>query len=397
MSLKQMGGMRFCHIRLNSRFHYFWAMAGIYVHIPFCKQQCSYCDFHFSTTFSDYRSEMIDAICKELTERKNYLEAQNISTIYLGGGTPSVLTRSELAQILDTIHANFKIIDPEISLEANPDDITNTSLQDWKNLGVNRLSIGLQSFKKEDLEWMNRAHTVLEAEKCVALAKSFGFNDLTVDLMYGLPGLTMDEWKNHIEKVIAMGVSHISAYCLTVEEKTALDNWVKKGKIVPASEDQQSDQFVLLLELLEKNRFHQYEISNFCLEGSESRHNSNYWKGAWYLGVGPSAHSFNGATRSWNVANNRAYLKGVEKGTFDVELERLSERDQFNERILTGLRTIYGVPLNEIKALATPDESFERNWREFINAEWMTLEDDRLVLTKEGRLRADYIASELFL
>lgn len=392
-----MGGMSFYHIRVNSRFHYFWAMAGIYVHIPFCKQQCSYCDFHFSTTFSDYRTEMIDAICKELSERKEYLEDQSVSTIYFGGGTPSILTKHELAQILETIHTNFEVVDPEISMEANPDDISRTSLQEWKSLGVNRLSIGLQSFKQEDLKWMNRAHSVTEAENCVELARSFGFENLTVDLMYGLPGLTLDEWKNHVEKVIAMGVSHISAYCLTVEEKTALNNWVKKGKIIPASEDQQSDQFVLLLELLEKNGFYQYEISNFCLPGSESGHNSNYWKGAWYLGVGPSAHSFNGSTRSWNVANNRAYLKGIANETFDIELEQLSNVDQFNERILTGLRTVYGVPLDEIKALATPDENFERNCREFMDSKWMKVENNRLVLTKEGRLRADYIASELFL
>tara|TARA_B110000902_G_scaffold153956_1_gene176854 strand:- start:44519 stop:45646 length:1128 start_codon:yes stop_codon:yes gene_type:complete len=372
-------------------------MAGIYIHIPFCKQKCTYCDFHFSTTFEEYRQKMIESIANEFVERKDYLENKGINTIYFGGGTPSLLDQNELQIIINAIYQNFDVDEGiEISLEANPDDITDEKLEDWTAVGINRLSIGLQSFKTEDLEWMNRAHTVDEALTCVRKAQEAGISNLTVDLIYGLPNLSLDEWKSHIQQVLDFGVPHISAYCLTVEENTALNNLVNKGKMTVADDDQQSDQFKLLVSLLEENGFDQYEISNFSKAGFESKHNSNYWKGEWYLGVGPSAHSFNGLSRAWNVANNRKYLAAIDKGESHLETEILSSENQFNEYLLTGLRTAYGVDLQKLKKIAPLNNLFTVNCATFINEGWMVSTNNVLILTKEGRLKADYIASELF-
>lgn len=337
------------------------------------------------------------AIGIELKDRVAYLENQPIETIYFGGGTPSILTGLEIAGLLEVIYENFDVQqDVEITLEANPDDISLDSLRQWKVLGVNRLSIGLQSFKASDLEWMNRAHTVEEAQNCVRLAQSEGFDNLTVDLIYGLPNLSMEDWRTHVQTVIDFGVPHISAYCLTVEEKTALHKMVTAGKITTASDDQQSDQFLVLLELLEEHGYAQYEISNFSKPNFESQHNGNYWKGEWYLGVGPSAHSFNGTTRRWNVANNRGYLKAIELKTNYSETEELTSENQFNERILTGLRTKHGVDLSELSIILALEKVFLDKIQSFIGEKWMIQENERIFLSKEGRLRADYIASELF-
>ena len=315
----------------------------------------------------------------------------------MGGGTPSLLDQNELQIIINAIYQNFDVDEGiEISLEANPDDITDEKLEDWTAVGINRLSIGLQSFKTEDLEWMNRAHTVDEALTCVRKAQEAGISNLTVDLIYGLPNLSLDEWKSHIQQVLDFGVPHISAYCLTVEENTALNNLVNKGKMTVADDDQQSDQFKLLVSLLEENGFDQYEISNFSKAGFESKHNSNYWKGEWYLGVGPSAHSFNGLSRAWNVANNRKYLAAIDKGENHLETEILSSENQFNEYLLTGLRTAYGVDLQKLKKIAPLNNLFTVNCATFINEGWMVSTNNVLILTKEGRLKADYIASELF-
>lgn len=372
-------------------------MAGIYIHIPFCKQKCTYCDFHFSTTFEQYRTEMIASIVSEIEVRKPYLEGKDIQTIYFGGGTPSILLEEELNQILSKIYDVFNVTDDvEITLEANPDDISNDNLDVWKKAGVNRLSIGLQSFKKSDLEWMNRAHTAEDSLECIKRAQDKGFFNITVDLMYGLPDLTMNEWEDHIQRIIDLNVPHISAYCLTVEDKTVLSNWVKNEKIIPASEDQQSDQFLKLLELLEANEFTQYEISNFSKTGHESRHNSNYWKGEWYIGVGPSAHSFNGTSRSWNLRNNPKYISAIKEGLTYIETEELSKIDQFNERILIGLRTVYGVNLDDLAQLLPILTQFNENLTNFQEQGWIIEANNRLTLTKEGKLRADHIAAELF-
>lgn len=372
-------------------------MAGIYIHIPFCKQKCTYCDFHFSTTFDEYRSAMIGAIVQEIEKRKAYIEGHEIRTIYFGGGTPSLLNKAELLSILNKVNSVFNVVnDVEVTLEANPDDINLENLTIWKTAGVNRLSIGLQSFKKSDLEWMNRAHTMEDSFKCVHLAQQNGFDNITVDLMYGLPDLSMQEWENHIQEVLDLGVPHISAYCLTVEEKTVLSNMVDKGKIAPASEDQQSDQFLKLLEKLENADFTQYEISNFSKSGNESKHNSNYWKGEWYLGVGPSAHSFNGTSRSWNVRNNSRFIKAITEDLAYIETEELSNIDQFNERLLIGLRTIYGVDLDDLTRLMPISIRFSEQLSNFKKERWVVQSGTKLNLTKEGKLRADYIASELF-
>lgn len=372
-------------------------MAGIYIHIPFCKQKCSYCDFHFSTTFAPYRQKMIESVIKEIEQRRGYLEGKSVGSIYFGGGTPSLLTKDELERILRAISTIFEVENgAEVTLETNPDDCSEETLREWKELGVNRLSIGLQSFKTFDLKWMNRAHSVEESHSSVELALKTGFENITIDLMYGLPDLTDEEWKAHIQQVLDWGIPHISSYCLTVEEGTALNNWVERKKISVGGEEQESRQFEILVEMLENAGVHQYEISNFSKKGFESKHNSNYWKGEWYIGVGPSAHSFNGSSRQWNVANNHVYMSKLEKGEDYFEVEKLTAVDQFNELVLTGLRTIYGVSLEKLESLVPLTSEFKDKVDAYQNANWMTNQGGKLTLTKEGRLRADYIASELF-
>ena len=322
-----------------------------------------------------------------------------VETVYFGGGTPSLLSTEELHAFINLIHSLFNCSSSlEITLESNPDDISAERLNEWKNIGINRLSIGLQSFKEDDLKWMNRAHTVEESISCLAQANEAGFTNLTVDLMYGLPNLTMHEWRGHIQRLIDANVSHISAYCLTIEPKTAIKNWVDKGKISMPTEEEQAMQFDLLVELLGENGYQQYEISNFCIPGNESKHNSNYWKNEWYLGVGPSAHSFNGTSREWNIANNTAYIKGIKNKNRNYDVEKLSISDRFNETVLTGLRTIYGVKLTFLEKIAPISADFHTKCDSFIEFGWMKkTENNVLVLTKEGRLKADFIASELFL
>lgn len=376
-------------------------MAGIYIHIPFCKKKCSYCDFHFSTTFSSYRKELIDSLCKEIILRKEYLKKeeglQNIETIYFGGGTPSLLSKKEIESILTTIRTIYSI-DPkvEITLEANPDDLTFANLNLFKSIGINRLSIGLQSFRESDLQWMNRAHTSEESFNCIKYAQSVGFKNISIDLIYGLPNLSLEEWKKSIETAIALNVPHISAYCLTVEGKTALKKWVAEQKIIPSNEDEQSEQFNLLVEMLDNAGIKQYEISNFSKKGFESKHNSSYWKGIHYLGIGPSAHSFNGKSRSWNISNNRKYIQLIENKEDWFELEELTKENQFNELLLTGLRTIYGVNLKSLQEILPLQETFQSKVIQFSESNWMYTEKNILYLTKEGKLKADYIVSELF-
>lgn len=339
---------------------------------------------------------MIATIGKEIELRKEELKHVTIASIYFGGGTPSILSAQELNFLLQKIHTNFDVdSSAEITLEANPDDITVQQLAMWKDEGINRLSIGLQSFKTSDLKWMNRAHTVDEALTCVQLAKKSGFNAISVDLIYGLPGLTTAEWQNHIDCVIEMDVQHISAYCLTVEEKTALNKLVKDKKIIPAGEDAQSDQFILLTEELKKAGFLHYEISNFGKPGHEAVHNSNYWKGISYMGVGPSAHSFNGSSRRWNISNNSQYLKQFAANAY-YEVEILTKNDQWNEIIMTGLRTSSGVSIDQLSAIFPVDEVFQQTLHTFEKEGLIECSNHQLVLTEKGRLQADFIASEFF-
>lgn len=338
---------------------------------------------------------MINAICTEIRERKGYI-TEIVSSIYVGGGTPSLLTQEELKCILSTIHANFSIANnAEITLEANPDDISSNALSAWKELGFNRLSIGIQSFRKKDLEWMNRAHSVAEAKTCVQIARAAGFDVLSVDLIYGLPGLTNIEWEAHLQQVIDWDVSHISAYCLTIEERTVLDKLVKTQKIIPSKEEDQSEQFELLTNMLQKNGYEHYEISNFAKPGYHAVHNSNYWKGIPYLGVGPSAHSFNGFSRRWNCSNNNTYMQMEKDVWFDEEL--LGDSERWNELLLTGLRTSFGVNLTQLFTISAPTVRFERKLAEFIELKLIEQKDTTVYLTTAGRLQADHIASELFL
>lgn len=340
---------------------------------------------------------MIDAIVRELKVRSVDWQEKQMTTIYFGGGTPSILNREELSLILNTIRSLFPLEDgAEITLEANPEDIHAENLEMWKAAGINRLSIGLQTFRKSDLEWMNRAHSVEEAKNAVRLAQEAGFENLTVDLIYGLPDLRLEEWKAHVQTVIDMGVPHVSAYCLTVEGKTALHHRVKKGELQLPEDEQQAAQFLALVELLAHAGLEQYEISNFAKPGCESKHNSSYWRGTTYLGVGPSAHSYDGTNRRWNVANNRKYMDGVETGMQYYEEEQLSKEDRFNELLLTGLRTREGVDLNALDRELSRRSEFSENMENFIAQGWMVRRNDRIALSAEGKLRADFIAAELF-
>jgi oxygen-independent coproporphyrinogen-3 oxidase len=373
-------------------------MAGIYIHIPFCKQKCTYCDFHFSTNYQHYQNEMINALVSELEIRKNELAGQRIETIYFGGGTPSLIAPAELQQLIDTVHLHYDC-QPEIecTLEANPDDIDATAISQWKAAGINRLSIGIQSFDDRDLSWMNRAHSAAQSLECIRLAHAGGILNCSIDLIYGLPDMDNTRWLEQIHTALSLEASHISAYCLTVEEKTALYRQVQQKKVHVASNEQQSEQFDLLIETLAEAGYEQYEISNFARAGFISRHNSNYWKGIHYVGIGPSAHSFNGKQRAWNIANNAQYMRLIQGGEKWFETENLSDINQFNELILTGLRTKWGVNLTALAEIISLDKTFYGQIEQFIAKKWMVQQADQVILTSEGKHWADAIAQDLFL
>lgn len=377
-------------------------MSGLYLHVPFCKQACNYCNFHFSTSLK-YKGEMTEAIVQELLLRKDYLEDKHLSSVYFGGGTPSLLAEEELRSLFAMIDKCFTLAaDAEITLEANPDDITAENLARWQSSPINRLSIGIQSFADADLVYMNRAHNAEEARRCIALAQSFGFNNLTVDLIYGTPTMSDFVWEKNVRTLIEAQVPHLSCYALTVEPKTALAHQIKTGKSPEVEEEKAARQFELLMRWLEDAGYEHYEISNFALPGHRAMHNSNYWRAHHYLGVGPSAHSFNGHSRQWNVANNAKYLQaivalkdgGVESAIDLFEKEALSPADQYNEYILTGLRTSWGVSTTKMEA---PFKAFfEKNIQQYVDTKLVFEEDGVFVLTKEGRLLADRISSDLF-
>ena len=372
-------------------------MAGIYVHIPFCKKRCSYCDFHFSTTFSKYRQDLISAICLELVLRKDELKSEFIETIYFGGGTPSLLTKEELASIMSTILEHYQLTDtPEITFEVNPEDAHEANLLTWKKLGINRLSIGLQSFQESDLSWMNRSHTLEQGTDAVRLAQKLGFTNLSIDLIYGLPGLSNEQWMEHLNRAMSLNVQHISSYCLTIEPKTALNDFVAKGKLIRPTEDQQSEQFELLVSTLAHAGFEQYEISNFAKDQKYAKHNSAYWNFSPYLGVGPSAHSFNGQQRRWNVANNTNYYQRVAKNQDWFEVEKLTESEKWNEYFLTGLRTKWGILKKNIQEMGGMNSSELPLMDTYLKNEWILEADASFVLTEKGKLQADGIASSFF-
>ncbi|MEI2738918.1 MAG: radical SAM family heme chaperone HemW [Chitinophagaceae bacterium] len=364
-------------------------MAGVYIHIPFCKQACHYCNFHFATSLH-YKNDLIAALLKEISFQKDYLKEEAVETIYFGGGTPSLCTKQELENIIAAIKSSFTITnDAEITLEANPDDITEGILIGWKEIGINRLSIGIQSFFEEDLKWMNRAHTAQQAIDTLQLARKY-FDNITIDLIYGTPQLTNERWEQNVKTAVSLNIPHLSCYALTVEPKTPLDKMIRLQKSQDINPDKQSEQFLLLMQWLEDAGYEQYEISNFAKPGWRSRHNSSYWQGKKYLGLGPSAHSFNGIARQWNIANNNLYIESITKGTVPFEKEELTETQKLNEYIMTSLRTTEGLELAIIGK-----ELLDKS-QKFIAGGLMKLENNSLVLTREGRLLADGIAAALF-
>jgi oxygen-independent coproporphyrinogen-3 oxidase len=340
---------------------------------------------------------MISCLQKELVERKAEHKNQVIETIYFGGGTPSLLKTTDIEKLLQTIHATFHCTENlECTLEANPDDITLHQVEAWKSAGINRLSVGIQSFDSEDLLWMNRAHSADEGLNCIRIAQQGGIENISLDLIYGLPNMDNERWLKQIQQAIDLDVTHISAYCLTVEEKTALHQLVKKKQIQPASNEQQSEQFELLISALKNAGFEHYEISNFAKPGFISKHNSNYWKGIHYLGIGPSAHSFDGNSRTWNIANNQQYMRLINADEIAFEKEILSSKDQFNELLLTGLRTCWGVDMTALQKHLPFSKEFETNLADFQAKKWVRIEENQLILSEEGKHWADFIAQELF-
>ena len=373
-------------------------MAGIYIHIPFCKQACTYCNFHFSTN-ADLQNDFTAALLKEIELRKNYIGEEIIETIYFGGGTPSILSPGVIAQILASVNSHFTIGDkPEITLETNPDDIDVNRLGLWRNAGINRLSIGVQSFFSEDLAWMNRAHNHHQAIQSVKDSKKAGFDNFSLDLIYGSSGLTDEKWDFNLQTALLLAPSHISCYALTVESKTALYNMVKTKKAKGVDPDQQARQFLSGVQKLEAAGFEHYEISSFARPGCRSRHNSSYWQSSKYLGLGPSAHSFNGTSRQWNVSNNALYIKSIMAGTVPCESEYLKPKDILNEYIMTSLRTAEGLDLQHVTDHfgKQAGNKIEENASVYIQANQMIRKQEKLMLTKNGKLFADGIAAALF-
>jgi oxygen-independent coproporphyrinogen-3 oxidase len=375
-------------------------MAGIYIHIPFCKQACHYCDFHFSTSLK-YKKEMVAALQQEIRLRKNYLpEKEPISSIYFGGGSPSLLNAEEINRLLEVISGNFELSDEvEITLEANPDDLNREQTRQLGETQINRLSIGVQSFFEEDLKWMNRAHSAMEARDAIKRVQDAGFENITADLIYGFPLLSDKKWAHNIQQMAGLGIPHISAYSMTVEDRTPLAAFIKKGSQKPMDESQSASQFLYLIETLAAEGFEQYEISNFAKGGNYSRHNTNYWKGVAYLGVGPSAHSFNGHSRQWNVSNNVLYLNSVLKESkVPFEAEKLSQADQINEYIMTALRTKWGIDLARFENLfgAAVVETLSNKLNLLQNQNHIIRSQHHIVLSMEGKLFADRIAAQLF-
>ncbi|MCD8412269.1 radical SAM family heme chaperone HemW [Tenacibaculum finnmarkense] len=372
-------------------------MAGIYIHIPFCKQACFYCDFHFSTSLKK-KDELISCLITELEIRKNELQNEIIETIYFGGGTPSLLSSEEITSLLNAIYKHYKVIEnPEITLEANPDDLSEEKILELANSPINRLSIGVQSFFEEDLKSMNRAHNSKEAKECLSIATRY-FDNITVDLIYGVPNMSNERWKENLQIAFDFGVNHISSYALTVEPKTVLDSFVKNGKYPEPDETEAKEHFDILVAETAKNGFVHYEISNFGKPAYFSKHNTSYWLGKKYIGIGPSAHSFSKTHRSWNVANNAKYIKELQEGKLPNEQEELSEEDQFNEYLMTGLRTIWGVSLAEIQAnfKACFKDDLLKSSQKFISEGLLIIEKNTLKTTPKGKFLADGLASELF-
>ena len=373
-------------------------MSGIYIHIPFCKQACHYCDFHFSTSMKK-KDEMVLALAKEIEMRKSEFQNEVVETIYFGGGTPSRLTIADLRLQLDSIYENYTVAqNPEITLEANPDDLSSDYLIELSKIGINRLSIGIQSFFEDDLKMMNRAHNSAEAKKCLQEATKY-FDNISVDLIYGIPGMSNEKWLQNIEMALSFNVPHISSYALTVEPKTALHSFIQKGIIPQLDDEVAQEHFQILVDKLAENDFIHYELSNFGKENYFSKNNSSYWLGKKYIGIGPSAHSYDGEKRGWNVSNNALYLKSISEKKLPFETETLTKTDRYNEYIMTGLRTIWGVSLDRI---ATEFGEIYLNYlnqqaAKYIEDHLLFVDENILRTTKKGKFLSDGIASDLFL
>lgn len=377
-------------------------MAGIYIHIPFCKQACHYCNFHFSTSLKHKKSLLI-ALLNEIELRKNYLNGEYIETLYIGGGTPSLLSIEELKQVFDKIYATFNCTQlNEITLEANPDDLSLSYLKQLKDLPVNRLSIGIQSFNNVDLLWMNRSHNAQEALSCIQNSQSAGFTNLNIDLIYGLPKTLSNSFQKNLETFLELNIPHLSAYCLTVEPKTALAHQIKNSISAPINENEAATEMEYLMDYLRAHGFEQYEISNFAKEKRYALHNTNYWKQVNYLGIGPSAHSFNGLSRQWNVANNALYIKNLQaKNNLFYTEEKLSRENRFNEYVMTSLRTQWGISLTYIEEyfdgtyISHLINQLKNSW--YIKDVHYTIKQNHIILLEKGKLIADGFAANLFL
>ena len=372
-------------------------MSGIYIHIPFCKQACHYCDFHFSTSVKK-KDEMVLALAKEISMRKKEFNDDIVETIYFGGGTPSVLSNEQIYFLIAEVYKYYRVCEnPEITLEANPDDLSSERILELSKSPINRLSIGIQSFYEEDLKMMNRAHNSAEAIKCLEEATKY-FDNISLDLIYGIPGLTDEMWKQNIETAMSFGIPHISSYALTVEPKTALKKLIDTGKIAEPQDEAASNHFTILVDTLQKNGFIHYELSNFGKENYFSKNNSAYWLGKKYIGIGPSAHSYDGEKRGWNVANNTLYLKSIQKNILPIETEILSKSDRYNEYIMTGLRTIWGVSLERVEKEFGLEylNYLQKQSEKFLNDDLVSIENNILKPTSKGKFLTDGIASDLF-
>lgn len=374
-------------------------MAGIYIHIPFCKKICHYCDFHKSLNIDD-KSRMIKAIVKEMKMQKDFLGSEKVQTIYFGGGTPSVLDYKEVVSLFEGLYKYFRISkDPEITFEANPDDLSKKYLKDLKKAGINRLSLGVQAFSDEELKLLNRRHNSETGIKAVNNSKETGFENISIDLIYGIPGMKLKKWERNLDIAFEMNINHISAYHLTIENGTELLKLIKKGVLELPDENLSIEQFKMLMRKAGGNRFLQYEISNFCLDGFFSKHNTNYWKQVKYLGLGPSAHSYNGKIRQWNIADNEVYTDHINKNEISFEKEYLDNRKKYNEYILTSLRTMWGIDLKYL------EENYSKEAmdyctglsKRFIDYGMINRSKDNLILTEQGKLIADNITSELLM
>ena len=371
----------------------------LYLHIPFCKQKCSYCNFHFSTSFK-LKEEMISAIKKEIFLRKDELENKTLSSLYFGGGTPSILSVDEIKSLIDEVLKYFDFDkNIEITLEANPDDLDKNFLKNLAKTEINRLSIGTQSFFEEDLKLMNRAHNASEAESSIKRAQDFGFENLSIDLIYGSPTSNFEIWKQNLAKTIALQVPHVSSYALTIEPKTMLSAWISQGKMMAPKEAEQHEEFFFMVDFLKDQGFDHYEISNFGQPGFHSKHNSAYWKYQEYLGLGPSAHSYNGRNkRSWNIANNQRYINSLHQNKLPKETEVLTEKDQFNEMLMIGLRTSWGVNLEDLKKKFSAEllSYFQKEIKSKLEDGMLIIQNNQLIIPEKHWFLADGIASDLF-